>query len=104
MHWLQQDLLDSAYPPTVQSGGVYDLKASAQNNDRSLQYDVIVMSIGAPPMLLAAVMTVRGAVFHFPQKAAGALLQFVYAPHLPQYTSPTPAAPVQEQSIRSTAA
>ena len=54
MHLLQQDLLDSAYPPTVQSGGVYDLKASAQNNDRPLQYDVILMSIGALSVALIA--------------------------------------------------
>lgn len=50
---LKQDLLDAAYTPTVQSGGVYDLKASAQNNDRPLQYDVILMSIGVLPLLCA---------------------------------------------------
>ncbi len=51
---LKQDLLDIAYPPTVQSGGVYDLKASAQNNDRALQYDVILMSVGGICPLQAA--------------------------------------------------
>ena len=52
---LKQDLLDIAYPPTVQSGGVYDLKASAQNNDRALQYDVILMSVGGVRPLQVAI-------------------------------------------------
>ena len=45
---LKQDLLDIAYPPTVQSGGAYDLRANAPNTDKPLQYDVILMSIGVP--------------------------------------------------------
>lgn len=44
---LRADNVDIAYPPIVQSGGVYDLRASAQSDDRHLQYDVITASIGA---------------------------------------------------------
>ncbi|CAK0786832.1 hypothetical protein CVIRNUC_010046 [Coccomyxa viridis] len=44
---LKPDALDIAYPPTVQSGGTYDLRANAPNTDSPLQYDVILMSIGA---------------------------------------------------------
>ncbi|CAL5222238.1 g4572 [Coccomyxa viridis] len=44
---LKQDLLDIAFPATVQSGGVYDLRATAQNDDRPIKYDVITVSIGA---------------------------------------------------------
>ena len=43
---LKQDLLDIAFPATVQSGGVYDLRATAQNDDRPMKYDVITVSIG----------------------------------------------------------
>ncbi len=43
---LKQDLLDIAFPATVQSGGVYDLRATAQNDDRPIKYDVITVSIG----------------------------------------------------------
>ena len=43
---LKQDLLDIAFPATVQSGGVYDLRATAQNDERPLKYDVITVSIG----------------------------------------------------------
>lgn len=46
---LKQDLLDIAFPATVQSGGVYDLRATAQNDERPLKYDVITMSIGVLP-------------------------------------------------------
>ena len=44
---LRADNVDIAYPPIVQSGGVYDLRASAQSDERHLQYDVITASIGA---------------------------------------------------------
>ena len=49
---LKQDALDIAYPPTVQSGGTYDLRANAANTEKPLQYDVILMSIGVIPSLL----------------------------------------------------
>ena len=39
--------LDIAYAPIVQSGGVYDLKVSAASDDRRLEYDVILCSLGA---------------------------------------------------------
>ena len=32
-----------------QSGGVYDLRASAVNDERVLQYDVVLIAIGARP-------------------------------------------------------
>ena len=44
---LRPDNVDVAYPPIVQSGGVYSLKPSAQSDERHLQYDVITASIGA---------------------------------------------------------
>ena len=47
---LKQELLDIAFPATVQSGGVYDLRATAQNDDRPIKYDVITVSIGALPL------------------------------------------------------
>ena len=50
---LKPDALDIAFPPTVQSGGTYDLRANAPNTDKPLQYDVILMSIGATPSLLS---------------------------------------------------
>ena len=50
---LKQDALDIAFPPTVQSGGTYDLRASAPNTEKPLQYDVILMSIGVAPALLS---------------------------------------------------
>jgi nucleosome binding factor SPN SPT16 subunit len=43
---LKADNVDISYPPIVQSGGVYDLRASATNDDRPLQYDVVLMAIG----------------------------------------------------------
>lgn len=39
--------LDIAYAPIVQSGGQYDLKVSAASDDRRLEYDVILCSLGA---------------------------------------------------------
>ncbi|KAK9824573.1 hypothetical protein WJX72_011424 [[Myrmecia] bisecta] len=44
---LKAENVDIAYPPIVQSGGNYDLKVSAQSDDRVLQYDVILCSLGA---------------------------------------------------------
>lgn len=43
---LKADMVDISYPPIVQSGGVYDLKAGASNDERPLQYDVVLMAIG----------------------------------------------------------
>ena len=39
--------VDIAYPPILQSGGVYDLRISAQSDERVLQYDVVLASLGA---------------------------------------------------------
>lgn len=39
--------LDIAYVPIVQSGGQYDLKVSAASDERRLEYDVILCSLGA---------------------------------------------------------
>ena len=39
--------LDIAYAPIVQSGGQYDLKVSAASDERRLEYDVILCSLGA---------------------------------------------------------
>ena len=38
--------LDIAYAPIVQSGGQYDLKVSAASDERRLEYDVILCSLG----------------------------------------------------------
>ena len=58
---LKPDALDIAYPPTVQSGGTYDLRANAPNTDKPLQYDVILMSIGAiPPLLSGRLSSLQG--------------------------------------------
>jgi hypothetical protein len=46
---LKAEAVDISYPPIVQSGGVFDLKASATSDDRHLQYDVVLISIGALP-------------------------------------------------------
>jgi nucleosome binding factor SPN SPT16 subunit len=45
---LNRDNVDISYPPIVQSGGVYDLRPSAANDERPLQYDVVLLAIGAP--------------------------------------------------------
>ncbi|CAM9230410.1 unnamed protein product [Ectocarpus sp. 4 AP-2014] len=42
-----RDLVESCYFPIVQSGGHYQLKASAQSDERNLSYDVILCSMGA---------------------------------------------------------
>ena len=44
---LNRDNVDISYPPIVQSGGVYDLRPSAANDERPLQYDVVLLAIGA---------------------------------------------------------
>ncbi len=43
---LKAENVDISYPPIVQSGGVYDLRPSAVNDDRPMQYDVVLMGIG----------------------------------------------------------
>lgn len=43
---LKAEAVDISYPSIVQSGGVYDLKASAVNDERPLQYDVVLIAIG----------------------------------------------------------
>lgn len=40
-------LVESCYEPIVQSGGEYDLKASAQSDSKNLSYDIIICSLGA---------------------------------------------------------
>ncbi|CAM9487349.1 unnamed protein product, partial [Laminaria digitata] len=40
-------LVESCYFPIVQSGGKYQLKASAQSDTRNLSYDIILCSMGA---------------------------------------------------------
>ena len=39
--------LDAAFPPIIQSGGVYDLKLSAASDERSLAPDVVTVTLGA---------------------------------------------------------
>ncbi|CAH0492402.1 unnamed protein product [Peronospora farinosa] len=39
--------IEPCYPPIVQSGGIYDLKPSAQSNRDPMKYDVIICSLGA---------------------------------------------------------
>ena len=46
--------LDIAYAPIVQSGGQYDLKVSAASDERRLEYDVILCSLGARYSLYCA--------------------------------------------------
>ena len=41
------DAVDACYTPIVQSGGVYDIKPSAQSDEKRLSADVILCSIGA---------------------------------------------------------
>ena len=43
---LSQDFVESCYIPIIQSGGEYDLKPSAQSNNKVLKYDVITASLG----------------------------------------------------------
>eukprot|EP00752_Nemacystus_decipiens_P016325 g14600.t1 len=44
---VSSDLVEPCYFPIVQSGGRYQLKASAQSDDRELSYDIILCSMGA---------------------------------------------------------
>ena len=44
---LAADLLESCYTPIIQSGGVFDLKPSAQSSDEKLHYGTITCSLGA---------------------------------------------------------
>ncbi|CAM9636027.1 unnamed protein product [Scytosiphon promiscuus] len=44
---VSKDLVESCYFPIVQSGGQYQLKASAQSDERDLSYDIILCSMGA---------------------------------------------------------
>ena len=39
--------LDAAFPPIIQSGGVYDLKLSAASDERALAPDVVTVTLGA---------------------------------------------------------
>ena len=39
--------VNTCYSPIVQSGGKYDLKLTAQSNSENIQYDTIVVSLGA---------------------------------------------------------
>lgn len=50
---LNQENVDISHPPIVQSGGTYDLRPSAVNDERPLQYDVILLAIGANIQILA---------------------------------------------------
>ena len=43
---LKADAVDISFPPIVQSGGVYDLRATAGSDERHLQYDVVLIAIG----------------------------------------------------------
>jgi len=44
---LAPEHLESAYNPIIQSGGVFDLKPSAQSDERNLYYGTITASLGA---------------------------------------------------------
>jgi nucleosome binding factor SPN SPT16 subunit len=44
---ISPDDIESCYSPIIQSGGVYDLKPSAQSNSSTMKFDVIIASIGA---------------------------------------------------------
>ncbi|KAL7575718.1 hypothetical protein ACA910_003052 [Epithemia clementina (nom. ined.)] len=41
------DDVQSCYYPIIQSGGKYDLRASAQSNNENLSHDIILVSLGA---------------------------------------------------------
>ncbi len=41
------DAVDVCYSPIVQSGGVYDIKVSAQSDENNLSADIIICSLGA---------------------------------------------------------
>jgi hypothetical protein len=44
---LSTDELESCYPPIVQSGGNFSLKASANSDDNTLEQGIIMVSLGA---------------------------------------------------------
>ena len=44
---IPKEHVQSCYFPIVQSGGVYDIKISAQSTDKTLKYDIITVSFGA---------------------------------------------------------
>eukprot|EP01113_Clastostelium_recurvatum_P034907 TRINITY_DN4798_c0_g1_i1.p1 TRINITY_DN4798_c0_g1~~TRINITY_DN4798_c0_g1_i1.p1 ORF type:complete len:1142 (+),score=403.61 TRINITY_DN4798_c0_g1_i1:166-3591(+) len=44
---LSKDAVDSSYPPLIQSGGVYDLRLSAENTNEPLHFGTIVCSLGS---------------------------------------------------------
>ncbi len=50
---LKTENLDSAYPPIVQSGGVYDLKLSAQSDERNISFDAVCCPIPVQVLPLA---------------------------------------------------
>jgi nucleosome binding factor SPN SPT16 subunit len=39
--------VESCYTPIIQSGGEYDIRVSAQSNNKVMQFDVIICSLGA---------------------------------------------------------
>lgn len=43
---VDKDLVQSCYFPIVQSGGSYDIKISAQSNNSTMKYDIILVSFG----------------------------------------------------------
>lgn len=44
---LAADVVESCFQPIIQSGGKYNIKASAQSNDENMRFDVIICSLGA---------------------------------------------------------
>jgi nucleosome binding factor SPN SPT16 subunit len=44
---VSKEVVESCYTPIIQSGGEYDLRVSAQSNDKVMQFDVIICSLGA---------------------------------------------------------
>ena len=44
---LDVSMLDMAFSPVVQSGGVYDVRAQAVSDNRQLKYDQIICSVGS---------------------------------------------------------
>jgi nucleosome binding factor SPN SPT16 subunit len=44
---LAVDVVESCYQPIIQSGGKYNIKPSAQSNDDTMKFDVIICTLGA---------------------------------------------------------
>lgn len=44
---VSKEVVESCYTPIIQSGGEYDIKPSAQSNNKVMQFDVIICSLGA---------------------------------------------------------